>query len=385
MKSRKNILLMLAIVFLQGFVFYGPISTLYRESRGISLYEIFLIESISWILMLLLEIPWGHFSDRFGYKKTLVVVNGVFFLSKIVFFTAGSFNDFLLERIMLSVVFAGFSGCDAALLHASSDEEHLDKVFGLYSAAGTAGFLIASTLSSLMISSPLDAASIDRTGFYTIFPYGLAFVLSWFLKEVTHDGQVKAPSIRESIKKAFQLPAVLGLVIAVSLGREIFQSVTVFLNQGQYLRSGIDVRWFGLLLVLMQGGKLLAARSHVYSQKLGGRRSVKLMLLWITLSCLLLYFSQSAVLSILGIFSISVAMAILEPIAMTLENKALDNIDRATVLSVYAMIGELFAAGINPLIGHAASNSLESALLLCAGLGVTAVGIFSISSIAQKE
>lgn len=383
MKSRKNILLMLAMVFLQGFVFYGPISTLYRESRGISLYEIFLIESISWILMLLLEVPWGHFSDRFGYKKTLVVVNGVFFFSKIVFFTADSFNGFLLERILLSVVFAGFSGCDAALLHGSVEEDQLDKVFGQYSAAGTAGFLLASLLSSFMISSPLDAASIDRTGFYTIFPYALAFVLSWFLKEIPRESQIERPHLRDSIKKAFKLPSILGLVIAVSLAREIFQSVTVFLNQGQYLKSGIDVRWFGMLLVFMQGGKLLAARSHIISQRFGGRKSAHAMLIFITLSCLLLYFTQSPWLSIIGIFTISVAMSILEPIAMTMENKALDNIDRATVLSVYAMIGEVFAAAINPLIGAAASGSLETALLFCTGLGLAAIGIFSISSLSK--
>ncbi len=383
MKSRKNILLMLGIVFLQGFVFYGPISTLYRESRGISLYQIFLIESISWILMLLLEVPWGHFSDRFGYKKTLIVVNGVFFVSKIVFFTADSFNGFLLERIMLSVVFAGFSGCDAALLHASAGEEQLDKVFGQYSAAGTAGFLLASVMSSFMITSPLDASSIDRTGFYTIFPYALAFILSWFLKEMPQESCTETPRLRDSIRKAFKLPSILGLVIAVSLAREIFQAVTVFLNQGQYLKSGIDVRWFGILLVLMQGGKLLAARSHLISRRFGGKKSASAMLIFITLSCLLLYYTQSPWLSIIGIFTLSVSMSILEPIAMSMENKALDNIDRATVLSVYAMIGEIFAAGINPLIGNAANGSLQGALLFCAGLGVAAIGIFSISSISK--
>ena len=46
------------IVFLQGFVFYAPIATVFRENRGISLSQIFLIESISMILIVVLEIPW---------------------------------------------------------------------------------------------------------------------------------------------------------------------------------------------------------------------------------------------------------------------------------------------------------------------------------------
>ena len=76
---------MFAIVFLQGFIFYGPIATMYRQARGISMYDIFIIESISWILMIIFEIPWGWFADKFGYKKTIIISNLIFFVSKIIF------------------------------------------------------------------------------------------------------------------------------------------------------------------------------------------------------------------------------------------------------------------------------------------------------------
>lgn len=378
MKIRRNIILMLVIVFLQGFVFYGPIATLYRESRGISLYQIFLIESISWLLMLLLEVPWGWFADRFGYKKTLLIANGVFFVSKIVFFSAHSFGGFLAERVMLSVVFAGLSGCDVALLHGSSEPHENSKVFSLYSAAGTAGFLMASVLSTAMISSPLDSLTVDRTGFYTIFPYAIAFALTFFLKEVPRVIE-KRPKLRHSVKKALKNTHLMGLVIAVSLAREIYQSVTVFLNQAQYLKSGIDVRWFGLLLVLMQVGKLVAIRSHKVGERLGQKRAVALMLALITSSTLLLYLTESPWLSIMGILTLSIGMALMEPLAMTMENAAIADIDRATVLSVYAMIGEVMAAVVNPAIGKAAEVSLGTALLFCVGIGLAATAIFGWS------
>ena len=73
--KRLNIRLMYLIVFLQGFVFYGPVSTIYRLERGISMYQIFYIESIFLVLMIALEIPWGFFADSFGYKKTLLISN----------------------------------------------------------------------------------------------------------------------------------------------------------------------------------------------------------------------------------------------------------------------------------------------------------------------
>lgn len=380
MNSKKNILLMFAIVFLQGFVFYGPIATLYRESRGISLSQIFIIESISWLLMLLLEVPWGWVADRFGYKKTLLVANGLFFISKIVFFKAHSFSGFLLERIMLSFVFAGLSGCDIALLHGSATEEKRDRVFSQYSAIGTAGFLVASVLSTFMIRSPLDTATIDRTGFYTIIPYALAFILTFFLKEVPMEVSTQRPKLMESVGKALKNPAVLGLVVAVALSREIYQSVAVFLNQAQYIKSGIDVRWFGLLLVLMQIGKLSGAKAHRFGEVLGAKKAIVSMLVLITTSTLLLYATRSPILSILGVLLISISTAILEPLAMIIENKAIANIDRATVLSVYAMLGELLAATVNPIIGKAADVSLGTALLFCAGMGVIAIFIFVVSN-----
>lgn len=384
MHFKKNIPLMFAIVFLQGFVFYGPIATLYRESRGITLSQIFLIESISWLLMIALEVPWGWFADRFGYKKTLLFVNGLFFVSKIVFYSAHSFSGFLIERILLSFVFAGLSGCDTALLYSSSSEASRDKIFSYYSAIGTAGFLATSILSTLIIQSPLNAAVIDRTGLYTIFPYALAFALSFFLAEVPKSPHER-PKLLQSIGRAVKNPGVIGIVVAVSLSREIYQSVTVFLNQAQYIKSGIDVRWFGLLLVFMQLGKLLAVKAHWLTERFSARKAVLAMLLLITASTWVLYKTNSPVGSVLGILCISIGMAVLEPIAIVLENRSLIDADRATVLSVYAVLGEIMAAGINPLIGQAADNSLGTALLLCTGIGCMAIFIFIWSGRKDKR
>ena len=70
--NRKNIYLMYAIVLLQGMVFYGPIATLYRQASGVSIFQITLIESISYILCILFELPWGIVADKIGYKKRCV-------------------------------------------------------------------------------------------------------------------------------------------------------------------------------------------------------------------------------------------------------------------------------------------------------------------------
>lgn len=114
--NKKNIRLMYAISLLQGMVFYGPIATLYRQAAGVSVFQITLIESISYILCILFEVPWGMAADRIGYKKTMVFCCGLYFVSKLVFWQATGFGSFLLERVLLSIVIAGLTGVDSSIV-----------------------------------------------------------------------------------------------------------------------------------------------------------------------------------------------------------------------------------------------------------------------------
>ncbi len=99
MKIKRNIIIMCAISLLQGMVFYAPIATLYRQAAGISIFQITIIESISMVLSMVLEVPWGIAADKIGYKKTLLICCGVYVVSKLVFWRADGFGMFLVERI----------------------------------------------------------------------------------------------------------------------------------------------------------------------------------------------------------------------------------------------------------------------------------------------
>ena len=101
--QKKNIVLMYIMSALHGMIFYGAIATLYRKAAGVSLFEIAQIECVSLILCVALEMPWGIVADRIGYKKTMAISCGIYFLSKIVFWQADGYGMFLLERVMLAV------------------------------------------------------------------------------------------------------------------------------------------------------------------------------------------------------------------------------------------------------------------------------------------
>ena len=69
-RSQRGVAALCLMAFLQGMVFYAPVAALYRTQAGISLGQIALIESISWLVVLALEVPWGLFTARVGYRAS---------------------------------------------------------------------------------------------------------------------------------------------------------------------------------------------------------------------------------------------------------------------------------------------------------------------------
>lgn len=360
MNKRINIYLLNIIIFLQGLIFYAPIATIYRENRGVSISQIFLIESIYMVLIILLEIPWGRFADKFGYKRTLILANFIFFISKIIFFKADSFFMFFIERLLLAISISGLSGCDSALLFLSLDEkDNSERAFARYDFFSNLGFLLGSILSTFIIN-----VSMDLAAFYTIIPYGVAFLLSFLLKDVKGKS-LESVGIIKNLKYILQKRNILIFVIAIALVTEVVQSITVFLNQGIYIKSNIDVKYFGLILAAIQIIKLISIKSYKITNKIGQKTTIKLFIMVIFISSFALIFIRKGFLAFTGIALIATSMAFVEPIFMDIKNKSIETVDRATLLSIYSMLGSIISAVINPVIGFAANYSLEGALIVC--------------------
>ncbi len=355
------------IAFLQGFVFYGPVATIYRQSRGISIYEIFLIESIFMVLMVAFEIPWGWFADRFGYKKTLVLALSANFIARIVFYCAFSFEFFLLERILVAISISGVSGCDTALLYNSVEKEHSERAFGRYYSLSTLGFLLATTASTFII--PI---SLDLTAALTIIPYGLSAAAALLLKEVKGESKEK-PDILRSMKRVFGNRLLFLLIIAVSLLSEVAHAVTVFLNQLQYQRSGMDVRYFGIIMAAIQLLTMLSSKSYVVTGIIGQGKTVSIMASGVCLGTMLLSFTADPAASVLLIALVGLCNAMILPISSDIQNKSISTADRATMLSAYAMLMDVVAALTNLIIGRTANLSIGFSFVICSIVSAAAL------------
>lgn len=362
---KRNIYLLCAIAFLQGMVFYAPVATLYRQAVGIGIFEITLMESISLALSIVLEIPWGWTADRIGYRKTMLICCGLFFVSKIVFWKAVTFGGFLLERILLAVICSGLSGVDTAMLYESCREENSHRVFGIYEYLQQAGLLLAAAVYSLWVGTDFRLA-----GFLTVLSYGGAALLCLFLQEVKMPEE-RTVGFRESVQVLtgqLKNRKMLFFLMGVALVSEIHQCITVFLNQLQYTRAGMSVEGISVAYMLISLAGLFSVCSSRLSGWIGAERLGSTAILGTLLCCLVLAVTDNAVISVFAVVCIRVGYSLLQPLQLEQQNRRIDTCHRATALSMNAALMNSASVLLNLLYGSVADVSLSASMFLAAGL-----------------
>ena len=69
----KNIFILLVLRAVRWFLVMMPVITIFYKEHGLSMQEIFVIQSVFAIGVVLFEVPTGYFSDVVGRKKTLLI------------------------------------------------------------------------------------------------------------------------------------------------------------------------------------------------------------------------------------------------------------------------------------------------------------------------
>lgn len=370
MKYKRNIYLLYAISLLQGMVFYGPIATLYRQAAGVTVFQITIIESVSIALCIILELPWGVIADRVGYKATMIVCCLLYFVSKIVFWKASDFDTFLLERIILSVVVAGMSGCDVTILYLSCNQSESQKVFSIYNNLSAMGLLFASFVYSVVIKDNYRLA-----GLYTVISYGVAALLTFGLQEV-YSSFDKYPKRNIQtvtlLKQLFKNKQFIFFLIGIALLNETHQTITTFLNQLQYTKSGILPDAMGYIYILVTLVGLVGMASAWLTNKMGVKFLVSILYGSSICACIVMALTSNAILSVLGIVVLRLAFSLFQPLQTELQNKQIITENRATVLSINAMLIDGVGVATNIVFGKVAEVSLSGAMLC--GAWLCAVG-----------
>lgn len=328
MKIKQNIYIMYAIALLQGMVFYAPVATLYRQMAGLTLTQIAMIESVFLVFSLAMELPWGIAADRIGYRKTMIFSCCLYFLSKVIFWQADSFEDFLVERLMLGVVLAGFSGVDSSILYLSCKEGNSQNVFDCYNAFGTAGLLFSAWFYTIFIGTNYRMAA-----WMTVISYGAAALLSWGITEVYERESNQKQSVRlflSMLWKTLKNRRFLLFLVGFSFYSEAVQMVTVWLNQNQYLKCGMSETDIGWVYIAVTVITLVSIFSKQVTDAAGRIRFPVIVFITAMVLNLILADTYSPFVSFGCIAVLAAADSLLRPLISELLNQHVEVNDRAT-------------------------------------------------------
>lgn len=120
---RHNIIRLYILKVSHWFMLVMPIVVLFYKDNGLDMSEVFILQAIYSISIVIWEIPSGYFADVWGRKNTIVAGAILGFAGYATYSISYGFNGFLLAEVILGIGQSLISGADSALLYDSLIDE----------------------------------------------------------------------------------------------------------------------------------------------------------------------------------------------------------------------------------------------------------------------
>lgn len=245
-----------------GLVFFAPVALLVRTTAGVSYSQFFLLQAILSFVVFLTEIPAGKFTDRFGYKNTMVLNQSLLTLARLLLFAAflrSSFPLFLLEAIVEGVAVSFGSGTESAYLYITLPEGSYLPRTARINNCGTIGFLV-STISYVLIYSRFGLSGLLLA---TVITSALGTAASFTIpKEPALPPKQSAPHLSRpqggffSILLQKKVLLILVILSAISIGQVLIN----FFYADKLLACGVQEEWLSPIILGYSAIELLASR-----------------------------------------------------------------------------------------------------------------------------
>lgn len=354
--------------------FIVPIVVLFWQSNGLNMKQIMILQSISAILLVSLELPTGYFADIFGRKKTLIL-GGAFMTLAILFYSLGyNFYQFLIVEIFFAFGMSLISGSDSAFLYDTLKDLKKEDLYKKICGNSLFYSLIFLALANI-VGGFLGKINL-RWPFYLSIPFfALSIPIAISMQEPKrHKPIFKKGYIYDLLKIIKDLiidnKKVKWIIIysAVIIG---FNQAALWLYQPYFKLTGLDISYFGIVFAAFQIVAAISSKyAHKIEKKLGQKTSLVMLAILVSASYFLMH-------NFIYLFSFSFAFiqqfvrGFSKIVFTDYINKSTSSEIRATVLSAQSLLARLFYALIIPIIGWVVDiYSLVQALWV---LGITSL------------
>lgn len=376
----RNIYLLYIIRTIRTFLLLVPILVPFFQENGLTQTQIYLVQSIYAIVIVILEIPSGYFADHFGRKYSMLW--GVTFstLGCAIYSFSYSFATILPGAITLGVAYSFISGADSALAYDSLlaiSKQHEYRKFEAYSYSLTGiSEAVASILGGVLALTSLRAPVYAQTVVYLVL-----IPLVILLKEPPRT----TPKVKNPFREILRISK-YALVDHQEIRWLIFYSATlgtltytmVWLTQPYYQLLNIPLGWFGVLWSAQLGFMaIFSSLAHHYEMRIGKKNAFVSFTVIGVVSYIIMgiYPSFVALVFILGFYFVR---GVHTPIFQDYVNTLVSSEIRATVLSVKNLAQKLQYAILGPIIGVVTDMYSIQTALVFSGVIYGAMGGFTL-------
>lgn len=363
--------LMLAIGCID-LLFVVPVVMAYYQLKGVDLGAFLVLQGLFRVAVVVLEIPTGYLADRWSRTAQLTVGALLWLLGQVGVLLANGFGGLLVAELFMAASVAFYSGTTQAYLHEALHHEGRDHEQATWQgrlfASSTGAEMLAGALGGWLFGWWVDAPVIGCMIAATVALYVTAKLPPLPKHEVSRRHHNPLMDIwlvtHHSLRRHPRLPWLL-LGPKVILG---YTGLLFWVMQSKLLALQVSPTNLGLGFAAYMGIKTCVGLQAGRIAKLGEAKVMLAMPWLLVVGCGLLLTGNPWLVWLGGVCSAGFIHAVMGPLSVTLINREMPNHERATVLSVGSMIGQLMGAMLMmlsaPLLNLMSLNGLVIAYLV---------------------
>jgi MFS family permease len=386
---KKNIKKNYIYVLLQNIDLTRGIWMIYLASKGMSLTQLGLLETIFHITSFTMEVPTGAVADIFGRKISRVIGRILSLISVVLLLVADSFLWFGISFVFTALSYNLESGAGDALVYDSLREIGEEDKYMKISGKKELFYQVASTIS--FCTGGYFAAKNYNIAFVITIVIGIITILQsltfkepsiGFVKDNSKNENVFITQLKESLKVVSSNTKIVFLIIFTQVIMAfctcIFYYLQNYLKAGGYNEAKIGVIYAAASL----SAALMATQVHKLESKIK-EQGMLMIIPFITVACIwgvslssyhFIFFILLMVTE--GIIYVSISDYI---------NKMIPSENRATILSFSSMVFSFFMITMFPLVGLIGDKYSLNTAFKCLGVLSTVLLLINTFIISKQQ
>ena len=384
---KKNVYKNYIFTFINNFNVTSGIWMLFLASRGLSLFEIGIMESIFHITSFTMEIPTGMVADLYGRKFSRLLGRLVTIISFLIMLFSHTTLLFALSFMLQAIGYNLESGAGEALVYDSMKEINQEDDYIKVKGKTEVFFQMASVFSLLL------GGYLGTIDYRYVYITAIAFSSIAFLEALTFTeptiGKVEhlaSPllTFKKQLKDSFNALKMDKRIVFLIISAEIFATfvTTEFFYIQNLLKSQGQTEFqIGLLL---SASSLAAAAVAANTYKLEIKFTFKKLLIILSAVGIIAFWGMTTFLIIPSFILIVLVESILFIVMGNYINKLIRSEQRATLLSLQSMAFSFFMIVIFPIVGKIGdSYTLQTSFVFIAL--TSTVALSSIIYVISKK